>query len=109
MLAAMFDFHKEGAKGLPTIGKNGAINWTEVVKNLATLLLSIGAVLALVNIILAGYRMATSSGDSQRLSLARWQLIFSVVGLIVTLGAFIIWRFALEFAVGSGAKIDFGI
>lgn len=109
MLVTMFDFAKPGA-GLPTIGKKGTINWAEVVKNFATLFLSIGAVMALINIIWAGYRMTTSSGDSQRLSLARWQLIFSVVGLIVILGAFIIWQFALEFISGSGgAKLDFGI
>lgn len=108
MLTAMFDFAKPGA-GLPTIGKKGAINWAEVVKNFATLFLSIGAVMALINIIWAGYRMATSSGDSQRLSLARWQLIFSVVGLIVILGAFIIWQFALEFVSGGKPAIDFGI
>lgn len=108
-LNAMFDFSSP-AKGLPTIGKpgeQGVIDWVGVVKNFTTLLLSLGAVIALLSVVMAGYKMATSSGDQSKLTTARYQLVFSLAGLIIAAGGFIIWKLILQF-IGT-ENINFGL
>lgn len=108
-LNAMFNFSSP-AKGLPTIGqpgKKGVIDWVGVVKNFTTLLLSLGAVFALLSVVMAGYKMATSSGDQSKLTTARYQLVFSLAGLIIAAGGFIIWKLILQF-IGT-ENINFGL
>lgn len=105
-LEAMFNFSSP-APGLPTIGSGGEIKWVEVVKNFTTLLLSLGAVIALLSVVMAGYKMATSSGDQSKLTTARYQLVFSLAGLIIAAGGFIIWKLILQF-IGT-ENINFGL
>ena len=62
----------------------------------AKFLTGIGAVIAVVVIIIAGVSYATSQGDSAKVSKATNAIIFSVFGLVVCLLAFAIVSFALD-------------
>lgn len=65
-------------------------NVIEIVTNV--LLFIIGAV-AVIMIIIGGFRYVTSNGDSSQLTAAKNTILYSVVGLIVALLAFAIVRF----------------
>lgn len=51
---------------------------------------AIGVILAVIFIIISGIQWIISGGDKQKLQAARTRLIYSIVGLIVIIGAFFI-------------------
>ena len=60
-----------------------------------TLLFAIGIV-SVIMIIVGGIRYTTSNGDSSRITAAKNTILYSVVGLIVALLAFVIVQFVVD-------------
>lgn len=84
-----------------------SINWAQISQTIVTVLLAIGSISSLIMVVWSGFRMTTSSGDQAKLASARFKLIYSLVGLFVMVGAFVIWQLILTF-IGAGDELNFG-
>jgi hypothetical protein len=62
----------------------------KVVGNAITLLLIITTVLSLIYLILGGIQWINSGGDKSKVSSARGQITFAIVGLVIALVSFFI-------------------
>ncbi len=76
--------------GLPRIGAGDA--QVKVISQLAFMVIG---VIAVVVIMLAGFKLIISNGDPQGLAKARQTLIYAIVGLIVAVSAELIIGFVL--------------
>jgi hypothetical protein len=66
-------------------------------------LLLIGAIIiALFFLVFAGVHWITSGGDKAKIESARSTLIAAVVGLVISLSAFMILNLVLNFVTGQG-------
>lgn len=61
----------------PLIGANG------ILTKVATVIAVIAGVAAVIMIMISGFQMVTSSGDSQKVTNARKMLIGSLIGLVI--------------------------
>lgn len=80
----------ECKNGLPKIGAGN-----DQVKVLSQLAFMVIGVIAVVVIMLAGFKLIISNGDPQGLAKARQTLIYAVVGLMVAVSAELIIGFVL--------------
>ena len=62
----------------------------ELATDILKILVSIAGVLAFVFIILSGFKFVTSGGDPKKLAGAQGTLTYAIIGIIVTILAFII-------------------
>jgi hypothetical protein len=81
-----------GGKGCGTSGTS----LTDVVGAVINILSVMAGVIAVIMILVAGFRYITSGGDSGKVSSAKGALIYAVVGLIVAAMAQAIVRFVLD-------------
>jgi ABC-type nickel/cobalt efflux system permease component RcnA len=58
--------------------------------------LSLLGVIFVVLMVLAGYNWMTASGNEQKVDEAKSTLKRAIIGLVIVLGAWSIWRFILE-------------
>ncbi|HSW99363.1 MAG TPA: pilin [Candidatus Saccharimonadales bacterium] len=65
------------------------------IKQVINLLLSIAGAVALLVITMAGFRFVTSRGDTQQVAQARNAIIYSSIGLVVLVSAFVIVNFVV--------------
>jgi uncharacterized membrane protein YidH (DUF202 family) len=84
----------------------GEIDWGALVMQIATILIAIGTIVALIYIILSGLRIMTSEGNQTKLDTNRNRLLYVAVGLVVVAGAYVAWNFVLGF-IGM-EQIDMG-
>jgi hypothetical protein len=75
-------------------GGSGAVN--NAIRQVINVLSSIVGVVAVVMIIVAGFKYVTSSGDSANVQGAKNTLLFAIVGLVVVALAQVIVRFVLD-------------
>jgi hypothetical protein len=75
-------------------GGSGSVN--NVIATVINILSSIVGVVAVIMIIIAGYKYVTSSGDSSNVQSAKNTLIFAIVGIVVVAFAQLIVQFVLD-------------
>lgn len=63
--------------------------------NILEVVFTIAGVLSVVFIVIGGFQMVLSAGDPTGVGQARRTILYAVIGLIVSLSAFIIVRFVL--------------
>ena len=80
------------------VDKNGkSLNEvTYTLRNIINLLLYVAGIIAVVIIVIAGFRFVTSNGDSAQVSKAKNTIIYALVGLVVAIMAYAIVNFILE-------------
>ncbi len=66
------------------------------IKNVVDLLLWLTGIIAVIVIVIAGFRFVTSNGDPQQVSKARNTIIYAVVGIVVAVMAYAIVNFVLD-------------
>ena len=76
--------------GVPEIAES------DLFVNILNLLYYVGGIAAVIVIVVAGLMYATSAGDSGRITRAKNMILYSVVGIVVLIGAFAITNFVLE-------------
>ena len=74
----------------------GASNIQNVLRTVINVLSSIGGIIAVIVIIIGGFKYMTSNGDSNSASGARNTILYAVVGLIIVAFSQIIVRFVLQ-------------
>lgn len=79
---------------LPNCGKN--ITGVSSLSNLISFVSALAGIICVLVIVLAGLRYITSSGNPDSLTKAKNQIIYALIGLVVSLSAFTIVRFALN-------------
>ena len=86
----------------------GKFPTTEGVGFLATdiisILTSVAAAIAIIFIIISGFKYVTSSGDEKKLASATATLTYAIIGLVVVILAFIIIR-VVQFFIGADVPI----
>ena len=93
------------ATSLSEIFSNGLIGgdrpFSEIVTNLVTFVLYLGAILAVIYLVYAGIQYVTASGDAEKAKLARQGIINAIIGIVVILiaVALVTWVSGI---VGSG-------
>ena len=76
--------------GLPHVDPNDMLN------NVLNTAYGVAAIEAIVFIVVAGFQMVTSSGDSAKVAKARRTMVYAIVGLLLVLLAFAITNFVLK-------------
>lgn len=81
-------------QGIPCGGlTSGNTSLTKIVTTGISFLLVLAALIALLYLILGGLKWITSGGDQAKLSSARSQITYAVIGLTIAFGAFILVSF----------------
>lgn len=81
----------EAACGLPTAHANSAN-----LQNILQIVFGVMAAVAVLFIVLAGFRMVTAQGDAQQVSKARSTIVYAVIGLLIALLAEAMVAFVLD-------------
>ncbi len=83
-----------GAVGVE--GGRPALSGNELIQSILNTAYFIGGIIAVIVIIIAGLTYATSGGDSSKITRAKNQILFSVIGIVLILSAFAISNFIIE-------------
>lgn len=75
--------------GIPTLTGD------ELLNNILNTFYFIAGLVAVIVIIIAGLSYSTSGGDAARVTKAKNQILFSVIGLVVVLTAFAVTNFVI--------------
>ncbi len=86
----------EGPGGVTGVGK--------LASDILLILTSAAAVLSIIFIIIGGIKLVTSSGDEKKMASATSTLTYAIIGLVVTILAFVIVRI-VQFFFGSSVPI----
>ncbi len=87
-----------GCKSATDIDGSSANQLELVVKRIVNIVTLIVGIIAVIMIIVGGFRYVTSGGDSGKTASARNTVVYALVGLIVVVFAQIIVKFALGIA-----------
>lgn len=68
-----------------------------LIKNIINFLLLIAGVIAVIMLIIGGFKYSTSSGDSNSIVSAKNTILYAIIGLIVSATAYTIVNFAYSF------------
>ncbi|OGH20935.1 MAG: hypothetical protein A2695_01075 [Candidatus Levybacteria bacterium RIFCSPHIGHO2_01_FULL_40_83] len=79
-------------------------NFGDLATTIITVLVSFAGALSIIFIIIAGFKFVTSSGDEKKLASASSTLTYAIIGLAVTILAFVILRIVQHF-IGSNVEI----
>lgn len=88
-LTATIEKIKPGDINVPVISAN------DLLKNGLNIFYFVVGIVAVVMIIIAGFRYVTSGGDSKNVEQAKGTIMYAVIGLIVVAAAFAITNFIL--------------
>ena len=69
---------------------------TYTLRNIINILLYVAGIIAVVIVVIAGFRFVTSNGDAAQVSKAKNTIIYALVGLVVAIMAYAIVNFILE-------------
>lgn len=72
-------------------------NFGELASDIITILISVAAAVSIIFIMIAGIKLVTSSGDEKKLASATSTLTYAIIGLVVTILAFMIVRILQHF------------
>lgn len=75
---------------------NTANDVTTVIKNVIGILSFLVGLIAVLMIVIAGFRFVTSNGDSGTIASARNTIIYAVIGIVITVMAYAIVNFILD-------------
>ncbi len=82
---------------VPGAGEGGLWNeLTKILENVIDKLLKVGGVVALVFFIIGGVQYMMSGGDKQGSAAARSTITFSIVGLVLVVGAYLFLKVLFE-------------
>lgn len=93
------DPRDEVCKGIDAASGNGCytdISLTAVIRNLINVFSVIVGIVAVVMIVVAGFKYITSGGDSGNMTSAKNTLVYAIIGLVVAALAQVIVRFVLQ-------------
>ncbi len=86
--------------GVDAAGGTGTTNdkdaLTKTIKSVIGILLFIIGMVAVIFIIIAGFRFVTSNGDSNTISSARNTIIYAILGIVVAVMAYAIVNFVID-------------
>ncbi len=85
---------------IPTAYAGSITNATplaEILTRVLQFLLSIAGMIAIIGLVIAGILYLTAAGDLRQIATAKRAAIFSVIGVVVVLGAFILISQIAEF------------
>lgn len=85
-------------------GTGEVTGFGKLASDILLILTSAAAILSIIFIIVAGIKFLTSSGDEKKLASAQGTLTYAIIGLAVTILAFVIIR-VLQFLFGSNVPI----
>ena len=72
-------------------------NFGELASALVTILVSFAGAISIIFIVMAGIKFITSSGDEKKLASASSTLTYAIIGLAVTILAFVILQIVQHF------------
>lgn len=78
---------------------------SQLVSDIILILTGAAAILSFIFIIIAGIKFVTSSGDQKKLASAQATLTYAIIGLIVTIIAFMILR-VVQYFLKSNVPIS---
>lgn len=78
----------QGASGTSICGDQGGGGLFSVIRSIIQVLLIIAGIIAVIMIIIGGIRYTTSNGDQADVKAAKDTILYSVVGLVVTIAAY---------------------
>jgi len=81
--------------GVTAAGSTGKENLGKSIKKVVNVLLFVLGIIAVIVIVIAGIRYATSGGDSAQITGAKNTILYAVVGLVVAILAYAIVNFVL--------------
>jgi|SRR3989344_2522164 len=76
----------------------------DVATKVVTILTGISGAIAIILIILAGIKFVTSGGDPKKLASAQATITYAIIGIAVTVLAFVILK-ALQIFIGSNVPV----
>ena len=76
----------------------------ELATAIVTILISFAGALSIIFIVIAGIKFVTSSGDEKKLASASSTLTYAIIGLVVTILAFVILQIVQRF-IGANVEI----
>src|SRR3972149_8541922 len=79
-------------------------NFGELATAIVTILISFAGALSIIFIVIAGIKFVTSSGDEKKLASASSTLTYAIIGLVVTILAFVILQIVQRF-IGAEVPI----
>lgn len=95
--AATRDTVKSGVTGVGgTDSGNSADDFKTVIKNVINILLFLIGMIAVIFIVIAGFRFVTSNGDANTVSQAKNTIIYAVLGIVIAVMAYAIVNFILD-------------
>lgn len=77
-------------------GENTSAEFNRQVKNIVNTLLFLLGIVAVIVIILGGFRYATSNGDASATKAAKDMILYAVIGLVVAILAYAIVNFVVS-------------
>ena len=69
----------------------------QLASDIVTILISVAAAVSIIFIMIAGIKFVTSSGDEKKLASATSTVTYAIIGLVVTILAFVIVRIVQYF------------
>ncbi len=78
----------QGTSGTAICGDQGGGGLFSVIRSIIQVLLIIAGIIAVIMIIIGGIRYTTSNGDQADVKAAKDTILYSVVGLVVTIAAY---------------------
>ncbi len=97
--AASTTFKNNACGGLSEVGgscSGGGKEISSVIKTILVVLSSIIGAVAVIMVMLSGFRYITSGGDSQKVATAKSTLIYAIVGLVIVALSQLIVHFVLQ-------------
>jgi len=77
----------------------------DIVENIMTWILGIVGFVAIIGFCIAGIMYLTAAGDEDRQKSAKSAMVYSIIGVIVALGGYVIWQ-AAQTMLGGGTGTD---
>ncbi|MDX1765647.1 MAG: pilin [Candidatus Saccharimonadales bacterium] len=71
------------------------------IDNILQAVFAFAGFVSLVFVVIGGFRYVTSGGDPQKTAQAKDTILYSIIGLVIALSAFVIVRFAVGQAQGG--------
>lgn len=98
-LAASFNIDRSN---FPPAGKFS--NFGQLASDVVTILIGVAFAISIIFIVIAGIKIVTASGDEKKLAAATGTLTYAIIGLVVTILAFVIVRL-VQYFLGSNVPI----
>lgn len=82
--------------GVSSVGGGNSVSLGQNIANITNILLFLAGAIAVIMIVIGGIRYITSNGEQANLKSAKDTILYSVIGLIVTIIAYAIVNFTIS-------------